>query len=321
MNNKIITSFALIAFVAITACNLPKKIAKDIAVITNDTTVKDDRYHFFVLGDWGRRGKQHQQEVADQMIVQSKKLNAQFLVAVGDNFYDDGVQSVTDSHWAESYTNVYKELATKTDWYVALGNHDYRGKPEAELAYHSINPRWNMPSRYYSKVVTTADGQKVLLLFIDTNPFVKDYYAKNNMPEIKTQDTAAQRIWIEKTLAQSKETWKFVIGHHPVFSSSTKHGNTVELVEMLKPLLDKYHVQAYIAGHDHDLQHNQPDGSNVDYLVSGAASEIRDAATYETTKFSASVPGFVDMSIKGDSLLVNFIDNNGKVIYHYIRTK
>ena len=83
--------------------------------------------------------------------------------------------------------------------------------------------------------------------------------------------------------------------------------------------MDKYHVQAYIAGHDHDLQHNQPDGSNVDYLVSGAASEIRDAATYETTKFSASVSGFVDMSIKGDSLLVNFIDKDGRVIYHYNR--
>ena len=318
MTNKIIT---FIALVAITACNPPKKISKNIAVSTNDTTVKDDRYHFFVLGDWGRRGKQHQQEVADQMIVQSKKLNVQFLVAVGDNFYDDGVQSVTDTHWAESYTNVYKELATNTDWYVALGNHDYRGKPEAELAYHTVNPRWNMPSRYYSEVVTTADGQKVLLLFIDTNPFVKDYYAKNNMPEIKIQDTAAQLVWIEKTLAESKETWKFVIGHHPVFSSSTKHGNTVELVEILKPLLDKYHVQAYIAGHDHDLQHNQPDGSNVDYLVSGAASEIRDAATYETTKFSASVSGFVDMSIKGDSLLVNFIDKDGRVIYHYNRRK
>lgn len=321
MTNKLFTSIAVVAFVAITACNPPKKVLANAVVPTTDTTIKDDRYHFFVLGDWGRRGKQHQQEVADQMITQSKKLNAQFLVAVGDNFYDDGVQSVTDSHWAESYTNVYKELATKTDWYVALGNHDYRGKPEAELAYHSINPRWNLPSRYYSKVVTTADGQKVLLLFIDSNPFVKDYYAKDNMPEIKTQDTAAQRIWIEKTLAESKEPWKFVIGHHPVYSSSPKHGNTVELVEMLKPMLDKYHVQAYIAGHDHDLQHNQPTGSKVDYFISGAASEIRDADTYEKTKFSASVPGFVDMSIKGDSLLVNFIDKDGKVIYHYTRSK
>ena len=321
MTNKLVTSIALIAFVAITACNPPNKVAKNSAVPANDTTVKDDRYHFFVLGDWGRRGKQHQQEVADQMIVQSKKLNAQFLVAVGDNFYDDGVQSVTDSHWAESYTNVYKELAIKTDWYVALGNHDYRGKPEAELAYHAINPKWNLPSRYYSKVVTTNDGQKVLLLFIDTNPFVKDYYLKDNMPEIKSQDTAAQRVWIQKTLAESTAPWKFVIGHHPVYSSSPKHGNTVELVEILKPLLEKYHVQAYIAGHDHDLQHNHPDGSTVDYLVSGAASEIRDAATYEKTKFSASVPGFADMSIKGDSLLVNFIDNNGKVVYHYTRSK
>ena len=92
MKSKIITFIALVVFIAITACNPPKKISKKITVPTNDTTVKDDRYHFFVLGDWGRRGKQHQQEVADQMIVQSKKLNAQFLVAVGDNFYDDGVQ-------------------------------------------------------------------------------------------------------------------------------------------------------------------------------------------------------------------------------------
>ena len=321
MTNKLFKSIALIACLAITACNTPKNVSKLASIITKDATIKDDRFHFFVMGDWGRRGTEHQQEVADQMIVQQKKLNAQFLVTVGDNFYDDGVQSVTDSHWAESYTNVYKELATKIDWYVALGNHDYRGKPDAQLAYHSINPKWNMPSRYYSKVVTTADGQKVLLLVIDTNPFIKDYYSVNNMPEIKTQDTAAQRIWIEKTLAESTEPWKFVIGHHPVYSSNPKHGNTVELVEVLKPLLDKYHVQAYIAGHDHDLQHNHPDGSTVDYLISGAASEISDAATYERTKLSASVPGFVDMSIKGDSLFVNFIDNNGKVIYHYTRGK
>lgn len=321
MINKLITSIALIAFMVITSCNSPRKVSQNAVLLTTDTTIKDDRFHFFVFGDWGRRGKQHQQEVADQMIAQSKKLNAQFLITVGDNFYDDGVQSVTDSHWAESYTNVYKDLATKTDWYITLGNHDYRGKPEAQLAYHSINPKWNLPARYYSKVVTTADGQKVLLVFIDTNPFIKGYYAKDNMPEIKTQDTAAQRVWIEKTLAQSKEPWKFVIGHHPVYSSSPKHGNTIELVEMLKPMLDKYHVQAYIAGHDHDLQHNQPTASKVDYFISGAASEIRDADAYEKTKFSASVPGFVDMSIKGDSLFVNFIDNNGKVIYHYNRTK
>lgn len=321
MTNKLLTFIAIVAFIAITACNPPKKEYNNADVSAKDTTIKDDRYHFFVLGDWGRRGKQHQQEVADQLIIQSKKLNAQFLVAVGDNFYDDGVQSITDSHWAESYTNVYKQLVTTTDWYVALGNHDYRGKPEAQLAYHTVNPRWNLPSRYYSKVVTTADGQKVLLLFIDSNPFVKDYYKKDNMPEIKTQDTTAQRIWIEKTLADSKEPWKFVIGHHPVYSSSPKHGNTVELVEMLQPILEKYHVQAYIAGHDHDLQHNQPAGSKVDYFISGAASEIRDADTYEKTKFSASVPGFVDMSIKGDSLLVNFIDKDGKVIYQYRRSK
>lgn len=321
MTNKLITAVVCCFFIALTACHPKNKQAQTSVAPATDTTLKDDRYHFFVLGDWGRRGKQHQQEVADQMNVQAKKLHAQFMIAVGDNFYDDGVQSVNDTHWTESYVKVYKELATKTDWYVALGNHDYRGKPDAQIAYHEINPRWNMPERYFSKVVTTTDGQEVLMVFIDTSPFVKDYYEKDNMPEIKLQDTAAQRIWIEKTLAASSAPWKLVIGHHPVYSSSPKHGNTVELVDMLKPMLEKYHVQAYIAGHDHDLQHNKPEGSYVDYVVSGAASEVRDAATFEKTKFSASVPGFVDMSIKGNSLLVNFIDKAGTVIYHYTRNK
>jgi tartrate-resistant acid phosphatase type 5 len=277
-------------------------------------------FNFFVLGDWGRQGTIDQQAVADQMMLQSEKLHPDFIMTVGDNFYEDGVNDIQDDHWKRSFSDVYKKLTTDYDWFIALGNHDYRGKPEAEMAYHSVNPHWNLPDRYYSIVVETKDHQKVRLVFIDTSPLYNDYYTKNEMPEIKTQDSAKQYKWIDSTLANAKEPWKFVIGHHPVFSGSS-HGNTVELVNRLKPLLDKYKVQAYICGHDHDLQHIKPDGSYVDYFISGSGSEGKEAGRMEGSKFTSNSLGFIDLKIKGDSLFVNYIDKDGGVIYQYSKSR
>ena len=37
-------------------------------------------------------------------------------------------------------------------------------------------------------------------------------------------DTKAQLAWLESKLAASKAQWKFVVGHHTIYSSSAKHG-------------------------------------------------------------------------------------------------
>jgi len=254
------------------------------------------------------------------MIVQAKKENPAFFLVTGDNFYEDGVKDIYDTQWKESYTDIYKELTTNYPWYVSLGNHDYRLNPQAEIDYHNVNKKWNMPGRYYTTVVKTKDGQKVRLICIDTSPWYTEYYSNAVMAGVKTQDTSAQRQWIETTLANAKEPWKIVFGHHPVYSAA-KRGGTPELMKMLKPLLDKYKVQAYICGHDHNLQHNHPRDSYVDYFISGGGSEVKDNADFNKANFAASIAGFADFSIKGDSLLMNFIDKSGAVIYHYGRTK
>lgn len=289
----------------------------------NTTGHKADKandFNFFAMGDWGRDGKFNQQDVAVQMIQHAKKLKPSFVLLTGDNFYDDGVKNINDDHWKASYEEIYKGLTKKYPWYVSLGNHDYRGSVQAEIDYHTINKNWILPERYYTTVINTNDGQQVRLVCIDTSPWYSDYYTAGNMAAVKTQDTAAQRKWLETTLANAKEPWKIVFGHHPVYSAAIR-GGTPELIEILAPLFEKYKVQAYVCGHDHNLQHIHPEKSYVDYFVSGAGSEVKDNPNFTKSNFAASVPGFADISIKGDSLILNFINKDGEVIYHYSRSK
>ena len=121
-----------------------------------------------------------------------------------------------------------------------------------------------------------------------------------------------QLNWLEKRLSASNADWKIVIGHHPVFSGG-KHGNTRRLVDRVKPLLDRFGVQAYINGHDHDLQHVVVD--HVSYITCGAGCEARGTGSVPGTLFSASRLGFMTAEINRQSLAISFLDDKGQSIY------
>ena len=177
------------------------------------------------------------------------------------------------------------------DWYPVLGNHDdYKGNSQAEIDYSGISRRWRLTSRYYSIVRKVNDSVSARLIFLDTSPFVTDYYHKPGFPDIPAQDTAKQLAWLEDVLAHSKEQWKLVFGHHPIFSAGTVHGNTPELIARIKPLLEKYHAQVYFSGHDHDLQHLKEKGGDIDYIVNGAGGEPRPAGRDALSIYSGSMP-------------------------------
>eukprot|EP00741_Cyanophora_paradoxa_P018342 tig00000204_g17711.t1 len=68
---------------------------------------------------------------------------------------------------------------------------------------------------------------------------------------------AAQRAWLAAALAASPAPWKAVVGHYPVYSAASSHGDTPNaqaLIAELKPLLETHGVQLALAGHDHNLQ-------------------------------------------------------------------
>lgn len=279
--------------------------------------------HFIAMGDWGRNGADHQLQVAKQMSITANEIFSQFTIATGDNFYPKGVISEVDPLWKYSFEDIYTDFRLQWDWYPVLGNHDYISNPEAQVKYSTISRRWKMPARYYSKTFSINGDtmQQVLLVFIDTNPFIPEFYKNAEYgPNVKGQDTAKQKRWMEKLLSNKSPNikWKIVIGHHPMYTggSRTDGYDTKAIRNTLKPMFDKYNVDVYLAGHEHSLQHMKSSG-DLHHIISGAASEKTPAHLIENSLMSASEYGFFVFSVTGNELLLQAVNDTGKIIYSY----
>src|SRR5262249_34907481 len=86
--------------------------------------------NFLILGDWGRKGTPGQLAVADGMARVAEQLNSRFVVTTGDNFYD-GVTSLHDAHWQESYESVYHRRSLQIPLYSVFGNDGFSGSVRA----------------------------------------------------------------------------------------------------------------------------------------------------------------------------------------------
>ena len=295
------------------------KSTETIKTVTSKTFGR--AFNFMIVSDWGWNGFKHQQEVADQMAKTSDSVGAKFIATCGDNFQISGIASTEDPLWMANYESVYKGISLQVEWFPVLGNHDYKGNSQAEIDYSKISRRWCMRDRYYTFSKKINDSISARFIFLDTPPLVTEYQKKPlDYPDVVKQDTAKEMNWLKEVLAGSKEQWIMVFGHHPVYSASQKHGNTPELIKRVKPLFEKYHVQFYFCGHDHDFQHLHEKGKNIEYIVTGTGGETRPASTNDLSVFSRSEPGFSVVSLKGDSLNVTFVGIKGNIIYSFARS-
>jgi acid phosphatase len=269
--------------------------------------------NFGIIGDWGRRGRPDQKAVAGQMGLACAQAKASFVISVGDNFYDDGVYGTNDPHWNQSFEHVYAAKSLQVPWYVALGNHDYRGSVEAQLDYGKTHPRWIMPARYYRQVYAVDASTKMECFYLDTSPMISEYLSDDAMRAVRAQDVPLQLAWLDQALGDSTAPWKVVIGHHPIYSAGLGHGSQKDLIASLLPLLRKHRVPAYFCGHDHDLQHLQTGGLHM--ILSGGGSEHRPVWSISESKFSRSASGFALASVRAHEMQVQLIDDKGRLLH------
>jgi acid phosphatase len=271
---------------------------------------------FVALGDWGRRGDAIQATVARGLAVGARDVGSRFVIAAGDNFYPGGVESIRDPHWKQSFEAVYLDPALQTPWYAALGNHDYRGVPDVQVAYTRFSRRWRMPHRYYRVSGTILGFPNLDLFVIDTSPLVDDVSVDERVQQLCRghwwqEEAEPQIAWLRDALARSPAPWKIVVGHHPIYSGA--HGDSPVLIARVAPLLEAFGVQVYLHGHDHDLQHIRR--GRVDYICSGAGSEGGLVRPIPGTRFCLGRPGFAAFRIHAEALELQFRDAAGGVLY------
>jgi tartrate-resistant acid phosphatase type 5 len=272
--------------------------------------------NFLVFGDWGRHGEKDQVEVATQMGIAANAIGAQFIISVGDNFYERGVASIDDPKWQKTFEDVYRAPSLQIPWYVALGNHDYLGNCDAQIDYGRLRRRWNMPARYFTMTRRVDAATAADFFYLDTTPMVRSYWHEPGYRKhVRTQDVPKQLAWFKAALAASTAPWKIVIGHHPIYSGGgiLGHGDTRELIENVLPLLKQYQVQAYFNGHDHNLQHLQV--GTVNLFDSGAGSRARPVFKTRYTRFAKCSSGFITVSLQADTMNVRLIDHRGKMLH------
>jgi len=278
--------------------------------------IPSDSMHFLSLGDWGKVNSD-QSNVAKQMSLYAAKFNASFLLAVGDNFYESGVQNSTDPQWQTTYRDVYTAESLQMPWLAIAGNHDHYGNAQAEVDYYNErrDSRWIFPSFWYTATFHLEQSNATAqFVFIDTIILADDNPAFN-------KSRIEQYKWIQKTLEASTADWLFVVGHYPVYSGG-EHGNTNELINNLLPMMKKANVDMYLCGHDHTLQHMQESKKSILFFLSGNGAKRGSYTPIKQSLFGVVDPGFMTHSISGlDTMTTNMVDLKGKLVYTYTQTR
>ncbi|CAJ1939040.1 unnamed protein product [Sphenostylis stenocarpa] len=272
----------------------------------------DGSLSFLVIGDWGRKGAYNQSQVSFQMGVFGEKLNIDFVISTGDNFYDNGLTDIDDPAFDDSFTKIYTSSSLNKQWYSVLGNHDYRGNVEAQLSpvLRNLDKRWLCLRSF--------------ILNADTTPFVDKYFTEPgdhvyDWSGIRPRKQYISNLLKEVDLAlqESNARWKIVVGHHTIRSAG-QHGNTDELVKQLLPILQANNIDLFINGHDHCLQHI----SSVD--SGGGSKAWRGVVNWwnpEEMKFYYDGQGFMSVQITETEIDVVFYDVFGHVLHKWNTSK
>lgn len=274
--------------------------------------------NFYVANDLGRNGYYDQKPIAELMGRMAETVGIECVAAAGDVHHFEGVVSTEDPLWMTNYELIYTHPELMLAWYPICGNHEYRGNTQAVVDYAKVSRRWEMPAKYYTKVIED-DDVTVRLVFVDTTPMIEKYRKDSTgYPDACKQDVEKQLAWVDSVLTAATEDWVIVIGHHPIYAQSTKsEKERTDMQKTLNAVLLKHpNVAMYVCGHIHNFQHIRKPGCNIDYVVNTSGSLSREKVTpIDGTQFCSGISGFSLVCADKQELNLHLIDKEGKVVY------
>ncbi|MCK0107465.1 metallophosphoesterase [Marinobacter sp. S0848L] len=294
---------------------------------------------FIAIGDMGT-GNIGQYHVAEAMRQIIEAQGCDFVLGAGDNIYEDGVTSVDDNGFLDSFEYPYQNL--DVPFYMCLGNHDCAStifgggsdnqRGDYQVDYHYSDKRystkWRMPARFYKESFGKLAQEKPFLdLFVvDSNPLTSFYIDFDERFNWKNYGYP-QQLWMKEAVNESEAHWKIAMSHVPYLSNG-KHGNAGNLDEGMRVIFSNpdadgqryklfleeafsHKIDMLVTGHDHSLQWIKPVESMgpAHIIVSGAggkSDKFQDPERNPTHYQAENELGFVWVHLTEERMLLEF---------------
>ena len=190
------------------------------------------------------------------------------------------------------------------------------------MAYHyEVTSRWGLPDLWYS-FTRQVGSVEVLFVAIDT-------VAMRENPSRHTE----QLIWLENVLSTSTAYWKIIIGHFNVYSVGQYGPVLTDMFDTFVPIFERYQIDVYVSGHEHNLQHLSPIGDGgIDYIITGAGGRalygdnpayeqtLRDVYGIELNAFHEQ-HGYTVFHINETGIRFDHYSKDNQLLYSFTRTK
>jgi tartrate-resistant acid phosphatase type 5 len=262
---------------------------------------------FFAISDFGSYCNEIKATSLSMNAYASFVLPPDFILGLGDNFYDVGVTSISsrefDIIWRNQFLSPYTAL--RVPWKLVLGNHDYYGNPAVQVDYHyskqfNSDKLWYMPSRCYRFIETPKPSSNFPLgsQCFENQEFSVEFFAldtngaDSDIQYVDPGTIATLHTNIRDLLIKAKQStsrWKFLFCHHPCYTASLGHGAAMFRLRdtnpyFYKPIgragfelpgfgLEKVLIEAgfdaIFAGHEHVFQHHV--AHNIHHFGCGAS--------------------------------------------------
>lgn len=253
--------------------------------------LESGKARFAIVGDTGS-GNANQRAVAARMT----EYRPDFLLHMGDVVYDDGEERL----FPQRFFAPFAKLIANAPLYPVLGNHDVRSERGAAYLRAFEPPAAESGTeRYYS----FRWGQA-------------EFFALDTTDRDFLKAGSPQAVWLERALWRSKATWKIAFGHHPIFSNGADGGKPF-LRERALPLFQRYGVDWYLSGHEHDYERFEAPEGGVRFLVTGGGGAwLRPGRNKDKDRDKPSVYRdayhFVGAELDGRRLTFTAIDKDGR---------
>ncbi|KAK3281631.1 hypothetical protein CYMTET_10582, partial [Cymbomonas tetramitiformis] len=165
--------------------------------------------------------------VAAQMGSYAAATSTDFVLFLGDNFYDVGLRNSpalkneSSFRTEEGFEKVYGRHLPEIPFYVLAGNHDHYGDVTQQLAYSALNLQWNFPHLFYSHKHTIPNSRTTMeVIMIDCQLLQEEWRNMRLSPIYNPRDFTwmAEKhwSWLEVALEASTADWLVTTRSSPV---------------------------------------------------------------------------------------------------------